>query len=164
MKLTNEEQNWLLEALKKQEFFSVCTVSEIKEIISLVTKKHYDGKEIVIQQGGIGDFFFIIGKGTVSVILEKEKGKEEKLSELGPGDFFGEIALITGHERNATVLTKESCELFLLYRNDFLGLLSKNSGLEIKVLRIVEKRLNERKIHLSEPQKKSILDRLKQLI
>jgi CRP-like cAMP-binding protein len=162
MKLTVQEQNWLLDALRKQHFFSVCSIAEIKEIINLVTKKHYDTGVTVVKQGTAGDFFFLIGQGKVSVYLEKEK--KEKLSELGIGDYFGEISLITGHEHNASVITEEPCELFLIYRNDFIGLITHNPSLEIKILQEVEKRLNERKLFMTDHQKQTVFDRLKKIL
>lgn len=144
MALTIEEMKWLSEAFKGIGLFSICSVSEIREIMSVVTEKKFEKGEEIIKQGGVGDFFFIIGRGSVSVWVKAKGSPRKKIADLKSSDYFGEIALLTGHERNATIVAETDCNVFMIYRNDFLGILSKNPDLEIEFLKDVEKRIAER--------------------
>jgi CRP-like cAMP-binding protein len=141
--LSVEDTLWLLRALKKIGFFSILTVDEIKKLVSYFIKKEYDKNDIIIRQGDPGDFFFIIGTGTVSVWIETENGKEKIATLTGNGDYFGEISLITGKPRNATVIADEHCEIFLLYRSEFEKLLNSQPELKEKFSKTAIKRIEE---------------------
>ncbi|MEW6039906.1 MAG: cyclic nucleotide-binding domain-containing protein [Elusimicrobiota bacterium] len=162
MALTSEETKWLSDAFKNIGIFSICNVSEIREIMSVVTEKHFSKGQEIIRQGDIGDFFFIIGQGTVSVWATEQGKPMQKIAELNSCDYFGEIALLTGQTRNATVIAETPCHLFMIYRNDFLGILSKNPELEIKFLKDVEKRIAERSFVLGQT-KSGIKSKIKNL-
>ncbi|MFH2071142.1 MAG: cyclic nucleotide-binding domain-containing protein [Elusimicrobiota bacterium] len=154
MSLTHQEIEWLSNALKNIGLFSVCTVGEIKEIMTAVTKRHFDKGNIIIKQGEAGDFFFIIGQGDVSVSIDEKGRTMNKIATLKAGDYFGEISLLTGQVRNATIIADTPCELFLIYRTEFLGLLSRNPSLEVRFLKDVEKRLMERNYVMSHSQER----------
>ena len=69
------------------------------------------------------------------------EGKEIILSLLGPGDFFGEMALLDDEPRSATVVATEPLELVTIWRSDFLQILQENFGITRKVLAELSRRL-----------------------
>jgi len=162
MTLSSEEMKWLSEAFRNIGLFSICSVSEIREIMSVVAEKHFERGDRIIKQGDLGDFFFIIGQGDVSVWAGEGRSADKKIAELKDGDFFGEIALLTGHSRNATIVAETHCHVFMIYRNDFLGMLSRNPELEIKFLKDVEKRVAERSFILGQT-KEGLRDKIAKL-
>ena len=75
-------------------------------------RKQYPAKSTIIRQGDPSHDLFYITKGSVTVLLEDEEGRELVLAYLNPGDFFGEIGLFNEHtNRSALVRAKTSCEV-----------------------------------------------------
>jgi rhodanese-related sulfurtransferase len=86
---------------------------------------NYRAGDIVIKQGTEGDFFYVVVAGKCIVTRETPLNKEGiKLAELGPGDSFGEEALIAEAKRNATVTMSTDGTLMRLGKNDFQTLLN----------------------------------------
>ncbi|MBI2899910.1 MAG: mechanosensitive ion channel [Planctomycetes bacterium] len=82
--------------------------------------------EVIFRQGEKGTTFYIIKSGAVSVRVRGTNGAETDVAALKPGDFFGEVALLTGEPRNSTCTALEDCELLCLDRESFSVLLSEN--------------------------------------
>jgi CRP-like cAMP-binding protein len=83
----------------------------------------------VFKQGDVGDKFYVISAGSVDVQVF-EDGKHKKSITLGVGDFFGEVALLTGASRNATVVCKEPAELLSLDKDNFKDAVSRMKSLD----------------------------------
>ncbi|HEX8619833.1 MAG TPA: Crp/Fnr family transcriptional regulator, partial [Thermoanaerobaculia bacterium] len=88
-----------------------------------------------------GDVFCLIREGQVKVTMISPEGKEIILSLLGPGDFFGEMALLDDEPRSATVVATEPLELMTIWRNDFLQIMGQNFDITKKVLAEISRRL-----------------------
>jgi CRP-like cAMP-binding protein len=84
---------------------------------SKLQKLHFEAGDVVIRQGDQGETAYIIQSGRVEIL----KGNK-KVGELGTGDFFGEIALVSDVKRTATVRCLSACELTVLSRDDFQAL------------------------------------------
>ena len=78
------------------------------------------GEGIVHQDESNGQAFFIIVDGTVDVVVMTAEGKQTILATLGVGEFFGEMSILDGEPRSASVIASESCELLMLQRRDFI--------------------------------------------
>ncbi|HSP06395.1 MAG TPA: cyclic nucleotide-binding domain-containing protein, partial [Acidobacteriota bacterium] len=97
---------------------------EFRGIVSKLTLRHYDEDTIVVQEGDPGDSFFIVVQGQVRVLTHDTRNKEILLANLGDGEFFGEVSLLTGRPRTATIITNLNSELFELTRRDYEALIS----------------------------------------
>jgi NADH dehydrogenase len=84
-----------------------------------VDRAHYERGEAIITQGEIGDRFYIIEKGRVEVARVSNGGPEVRLATLGPGEYFGEVALMRDLARTATVRALEPTDVISLGRGDF---------------------------------------------
>jgi CRP/FNR family transcriptional regulator, cyclic AMP receptor protein len=91
---------------------------------------------VLTKEGETGREFFVIVDGEAVV---KRKGR--RVATLGPGDFFGEIALVEHVPRRATVTAKTVLRCFLLTQGSFLRLLDEQAGVERKVLRALARRV-----------------------
>jgi CRP-like cAMP-binding protein len=80
---------------------------------------------VVVRQGEPGDRFYLVRDGELSVSLRDEHGRERQVARLGPGEYFGEIALLLDQPRTATVTTWSATRLFVLRKSDFDALLSR---------------------------------------
>lgn len=87
-----------------------------------------------------GDSLYLIIDGRVRVIRERA-GREEVLNHLGPGDFFGEMALLDGKPRSATVIAEEDTQCLILSRWDLLRVMRRNPEIGIQMLTAMSERL-----------------------
>ena len=74
--------------------------------------------EVIVREGEAGRSLFLIENGTVEVHTTDPAGRRVVLAELGPGDFFGEVAVLTGRPRTATILAKEPVTVIEITRED----------------------------------------------
>jgi NADH:ubiquinone reductase (H+-translocating) len=83
-----------------------------------VDRAHYEPGEAIVTQGEIGDRFYVIAQGRVEVVREHE-GVATRLATLGPGEHFGEVALMKDLPRNASVKALEPTDVLAIGRGDF---------------------------------------------
>jgi NNP family nitrate/nitrite transporter-like MFS transporter len=133
--------------LQNVPFFSQLTPEQLKEVARLGTLQAVEANQVVFREGDPGDALYVILSGTVRVSHSNEQGQEVGLATLQAGDTFGELALIDGEPRSATIATIAPCQFFLLGRHDFLSFISKSPwmlanllvGLSSKIRQSVEK-------------------------
>ena len=90
--------------------------------------RKYPASATIIQQGEPGNDFYVIVNGEVEVILTKEEdGAKITVGQLGPGEFFGEIALLMEVPRTATVVARTEVEVAALEKRDFQEILKKDA-------------------------------------
>ena len=155
MGLSTEEFKWLHGTLKNIEFMSLLSIGEVDKLTNYIFKKAFKKKSVICKQGDKGDFFYIIYKGTVSIWSSLKGAKKTCIATLSEGQYLGEISLISGEPRNATIIADTDVELFLLFRNDFTALVRDNPGLEQKIKEVIARRQAQREMELSHPTEKS---------
>jgi CRP/FNR family cyclic AMP-dependent transcriptional regulator len=124
------------DALGRCPFFSRLSRNELLALAKVTEDLEVDEGKTLTRQGQSGSEFFVIVDGEVSVMKD---GSE--IRTLGPGDFFGEIALLEDTPRTATVTAKTPLRFFVLTRQAFRSLLAHQPELEEKVTRALEERL-----------------------
>jgi CPA1 family monovalent cation:H+ antiporter len=103
------------ELLRKVTFFRTMGAEEFRFIARKLLPRTVNEKEVIIRQGGAGKSLFLIARGVVRVI-RREAGAEHDLGSLFAGDFFGEMALLHGETRTATVRAATPCYMYELRR------------------------------------------------
>jgi len=121
--------------LAKIPLFKECTKKELQAVSRLVTPIQVKAGKVLTKEGDAGREFMIIASGTATV---RRKGR--KLASLGPGDFFGELALLAGVPRTATVIADTDMVVEALNRAEFATLLDESPSIARKVLSAVAKR------------------------
>jgi CRP-like cAMP-binding protein len=117
------ESDWMLRFLQSPAFLQLPT-ENIQSILIHLEEVPMQAGEVVIKQGDSDDWYYIVKQGKCSVSRRPApKAEEVRLAILGPGDGFGEEALITDGKRNATVTMKEAGVLMRLSKQDFHRLL-----------------------------------------
>jgi hypothetical protein len=109
---------------------------------TLVLEEFSAGEEIV-RQGEVGRDVYIIKTGTVEVLTKRPDGKEELVKTLGPGDHFGEMALLRKTRRNATVRASTPVEVFSVSPANFFSLYTHFPALKEQIDKIMHDRLEE---------------------
>jgi putative ABC transport system ATP-binding protein len=104
--------------LAKCEAFAHLTPAALTKVADKMKRETFEQGTVIIRQGEEGDKFYLIRRGSVDVIIDEGQPSQEMLI-LKEGDFFGEIALITGQPRTATVRAKEKVECYTLDKTSF---------------------------------------------
>jgi CRP-like cAMP-binding protein/CheY-like chemotaxis protein len=129
--------------LQKVPIFRMLGKESIDFIVERLKFKTFDHKATICEVGDPGDTMYIIITGKVDIVIFGPDGSEQVVATLGAGDYFGEMALLTGETRSATVRTTEESEMFLLHKNDFDVILERFPSISLSMGKIVSKRLRE---------------------
>lgn len=132
------------EVLKKVPFFQALGRDGIDFIVERLKFKPYDANEVICQSGDPGDKMYIIINGKVKVVVFSEKdNKENLIATLGAGDYFGEMSLLTGEPRSASVITTEPSEMFILNKSDFDVIIERFPSITLSMGKIMSQRLRD---------------------
>lgn len=112
--------------LRRINYFEQCSDVEILQLIEYGYRQIYPSEQIVCEEGEPGDSFYIILQGTVEIFSRRV---EQYIATLNEGEFFGEMSLLMGIPRSATVRTLEDSVLFVIERNDLQRLLENHREL-----------------------------------
>ena len=123
--------------------FAQLPADERTELETLLKHQPYPAHRPIVWLGEEGNDFYILKHGKAIVSCPDENGKEVVLSELTAGQFFGEISLLDGGPRTATVRTMVDSELLILSRDDFLNFLRRHPDAAIYMLGILGRRQRE---------------------
>ena len=121
--------------------FSDLPEETIEQIAQVGIRKTFKKESIILMEEDESGSLFIIARGKVKVTRTSSDGREVILSILSDSDIFGEMSLIDGLTRSATVTALETSELFIIQRNQFLEFLKENPEISIAVMQELSKRL-----------------------
>lgn len=117
-----------LAEIRQLPLFANCSEAEIQEIAAIADELWLpEGRELT-REGALGQEFLVIVSGSVEVYKSGQK-----VATLGPGDFLGEIALLTGRPRTATVVSTSSVLLLVIARHRFLALVDRLPGVRAQL-------------------------------
>jgi CRP-like cAMP-binding protein len=125
-----------IELLKQVPLFSRCNKKELAAIANLADLIDLPAGKRLVREGSSGREFMVIVEGAVEV-----SRKNRKINVLGPGDFIGEMALISGAPRNATVTTTRHSSLLVVTERQFWELLERTPGMQMSVIKALGERL-----------------------
>ena len=129
--------------LKDIPLFSCLEDHEIEHLEKVALKKLYLKNRVVVSEGDESDCLYVIESGKVKAIINDEEGKEITLNMHGPGEYFGELSLIDGEPRSATIMTKEQTKFVVIMRDDFKKMLLSNSEMSFNFLKGLTKLLRQ---------------------
>ena len=123
------------------ELFSGLDPDELAKLSSKAVTHSYPKNTIVINQGDISNSLHVIVSGKVRVFLSNEDGKEIILNTHGPGESFGEMALLDARPRSASIITTEASKLAIISKADFEAFLKEHPQTMLKILQQAFSRL-----------------------
>jgi len=128
--------NQKIDLIRKVPLFARCSRAELKEIALLADEIDlHEGKEMT-REGAPGREFFVLLEGTADV-----KKNRRRVNTLGPGDFFGEIALVSHEPRTATVIATAPVRALVITDRSFRRLLDDAPRVQTKVMEAMAERL-----------------------
>jgi CRP/FNR family cyclic AMP-dependent transcriptional regulator len=118
--------------------FSACSATQLRAVRRSVREVEVQQDTILVAEGAAGDDFSYIVEGTAAV---RRGGRV--VARLGPGSYFGELSLLDGRPRSATVVSTSPMRLLVLDRKRFESLLDSTPALAAKLLRAMAGRLRQ---------------------
>ncbi|HWL33051.1 MAG TPA: cyclic nucleotide-binding domain-containing protein [Gaiellaceae bacterium] len=128
--------NSKIDLIKGVPLFSAASKQDLAEIASIADEIDLSDGKVLIKEGDAGREFFVLVDGTAEV---QRGGK--KVAALGPGDFFGEISLISKTPRNATITTTSPVRALVITDRAFRQLLDHSPGIAVGVLTALAERV-----------------------
>ena len=124
-----------VEALRRCGLFGAADDTAIETLVHVLRIRRFRRGETIFHQGDPGDALFVLNSGSVKVVLPSDEGAEPAIvAILGPGEFFGELAILDGAPHSATIVAVEATETLVLHRDAFLSLIDSDSGLRRDLL------------------------------
>ncbi len=121
--------------------FAGLTADELAGLAVCLRGRPYRRGEVIFVQGDPGTSLYLIETGRVKIVLTSPEDKQVILAQLGPADFFGDLALLDGEPRSADAVAQEPSQLWLLQRNDFLRFLETRPAVATRLLAVLSRRL-----------------------
>ena len=129
--------------LREIPLFSEMDEQEVAGIRDIMDVMKFKAGQIIIREGETGDLFYVITEGRAEVIIRDADGSDVILHEAGPGDFFGELSMLTNKPRSARIRAVENLTTLVLERDEFFNFLRSHSSAAIDVLVELGGRLRE---------------------
>ena len=151
-----------LERLHQLSLFVHLTAAELQIVDGLLHERSYLDGEVIFDEGEEGQAIYIISAGEVLISRQehfdaaragnvpgashprRRQGDSGRVAQLGPGTFFGELALLDDSPRSAQARAASSCELIVFFRDDFAGLLDTHARIASKISRQLARHLGAR--------------------
>ena len=124
--------------LQQVSLFSACSRKDLQQVAKRAEDIKVDAGKVLVSEGAAGAEFFVILEGNAKV---SRHGQE--VATLGPGDFFGDLALLDRAPRNATITAATPMELVVLGQREFLGVIDEVPAMAHKLLAALAGRLRE---------------------
>jgi CRP/FNR family transcriptional regulator, cyclic AMP receptor protein len=127
-----------LQLLGRVPLFAGCASRDLEEIGKLADEVDVPAGQTLMTEGATAQEFFVVIDGSLRV----ERGGAE-IAKLGPGDFVGEIGLVDGRPRTATVTAESASRLFVIGHREFHSLLEAHPGIQIEILQALAQRVRQ---------------------
>lgn len=140
---TAREQNLRLEALRRVDLFEGLTAAELALLAERLKPAPFSRGDVVTQQGTRADWLYILVSGSVDVFVENGEHERAKVAELGPGSVFGEMGLMTGEPRAATIVARTQVDSYRLDKESFRDLIASRPEVADHISALLTKRRAE---------------------
>ena len=130
--------------LARVTLFGGCSRKELRELASITTGVDIHPGQVLCQEGQVGMEFFVVVKGEATVTIAGDD-----VATIGPGEFFGEMALLDGGRRGATVTATTDMHVLVMSRHEFVMLLADVPTVSRRMLEALSSRLRtaDMKLH-----------------
>ena len=132
-----------LERLRSLSLFVNLAPAELRIVDGLLHEREYLDGEVIFDEGEEGQAIYIVASGEV-LICRQGQGDAGRVAQLGPGTFFGELALLDNSPRSAQARAAKPCKLIVFFRDDFVSLLDTHARIASKISRELARHLGAR--------------------
>ena len=163
-----------IDTLRQVPLFESLDDEAAKKLCELLETLDCEAQKVLFRAGDAGDAMYLIERGKVRISVQATDGRELTLTELGRGDFFGEMALLNREPRSANAAVAEEARLAVLSREDFLSFMRSNPNVALEMLTALANRLRHtdellrhsatRNVNVEEAAQLTLADRSADLI
>jgi CRP/FNR family transcriptional regulator len=157
MAATNEDTAQLL---RQVALFSTLVEDDLAQVAELAVPRTFATGEVVFREGDASDTCYVIRSGHARAVIEHPYGRSITLAQFGPGEIFGELAMLGEEPRSATVETLEETEAIAILGPDMRRLLREHPGISIKLIAALGQRLREANDRLSRQSFQTVQSRV----
>ncbi|RUS14813.1 cyclic nucleotide-binding-like protein, partial [Jimgerdemannia flammicorona] len=125
---TSEQRARIEASIANNFLFKNLDEDQYGDVVNAMTEKHVQNGEKVIEQGGVGDYFYVVESGAFDCFISKNGGPQQKVTAYIAGGSFGELALMYNAPRAATIQATTDSVLWALDRVTFRGILMENTS------------------------------------
>ncbi len=129
-----------IKALKGVDLFARLTARELRTLAKRLKYCPFAKGDVITKQGAISDCIYILASGEAEVLFETQGGEKQSLATLLPGRFFGEMGLMTGEPRRATVMARSEAVCYQLDKAAFQDLIEKRPAIAENISEIIASR------------------------
>lgn len=129
--------------LARASLFTGLPEDDLQVLASHAVVRRYRKNTIVVTKGEESDTMYLVRSGRLRVYLDDEQGNEVTIRLVGPGDVFGELAVLSGAPRAANVITTEDCELSPITRSEFMECLTRNPQTAFRIIEALVQRIRD---------------------
>jgi small-conductance mechanosensitive channel/CRP-like cAMP-binding protein len=140
---SREDEERRIDALRHVGIFAALAADEISLLAKHLNRAPFAPNEVMTRQGAEANWLYIIMHGSASVRVAVEGGGEREVAKLSAGDFFGEMSLLTGERRSATVVALTAVECFRLDKSAFQELIANRPELAGTIADLLARRRME---------------------
>jgi CRP-like cAMP-binding protein len=133
----------LIDSLSRVWLFNGLAKDDLVQLSQLATTRVYKAREVIVSKGGPPNEFFVLLRGRAKVTAQGSDGADTAINVMGAGEVFGEIGILDGQPRSATVTTLEGCEMAVVDKYAFHGLLASSPSVAINLLAVLSGRIRE---------------------
>lgn len=120
--------------LKEVNLFQDLLEAELHTLAQHSIVKHYKKNTVIVNKGDETSSLYIVLEGTLNAFVDDEQGKELILSNIGVGESFGELSLLSSSSRSASVISTTSCQLAIISKQIFMECLTKNPSIALNII------------------------------
>jgi CRP-like cAMP-binding protein len=139
-----QQEETLFDVLKRIPIFQDFNQREFAKIEDILHRRSFAVDEAIVREGEKGVGMYIILSGQVQILHAGEGERPIRLATLGPGDFFGEQALLDESPRTASAVASEPCQAIGFFRPDMLELIERNPRTGLKVVMRLSQMISQR--------------------
>jgi CRP/FNR family transcriptional regulator, cyclic AMP receptor protein len=129
--------------LRRVPVFSTLSPEELERVAEVVVPRRFEAGEIVFKEGDEGSTCYVVRSGRARAVREHPDGRSITLAHFGPGDIFGEMAMLDGERRSATVESIEGTDAIAILSVDMHRLLRQYPDISVKLIAALGQRLRE---------------------
>jgi CRP/FNR family transcriptional regulator len=132
-----------IELLRQMPLFSTLAEDELARVAEVASTDRFEPEQIVFREGESSDTCYVIRSGHACALREHPDGRVITLARFGPGDIFGELAMLDNERRSATIQALDELELIAILAPDMRRLLGEHPEIAVKLIAALGQRLRE---------------------
>ena len=150
----------IVELLRRVSTFANLAEEDLDRIAEVAVPRRFEAGEVVFREQDDGDTCYVIRQGRARAVRSHPGGRSITLSDFGPGDIFGELAMFDDERRSATVDTLEPTEVIAILGADMRRLMAEHPSISVKLIASLAQRLRATNERLARQSFQTVQSRL----